>query len=153
MVQLRNTIAIDATPDAVWEVLGDLEATTEWLPGTVAARMDDDVRTCRTADGFEIREQISDYSPERRRYRFRHLAVPMPIRDSTGVFIVEPRDGGAQVVLETSFEALDRTQEQQVGQMMDGALKHALASLKRRVEHGMSWSQAVAESSDSAART
>ena len=139
MVQLRNTIAIDATPEAVWEVLGDLEATTEWLPGTVAARMDDDVRTCRTADGFEIREQISEHSPERRRFRFRHLAVPMPIRNSSGVFTVEPSGDGAQVVLETSFEALEGAEEEQLAGMMDGAFDQALASLKRRVENGTRW--------------
>jgi uncharacterized protein YndB with AHSA1/START domain len=139
MVQLRNTIAIDATPDAVWEVLGDLEATTEWLPGTVAARMDDDVRTCRTTDGFEIREQISEHSPERRRYRFRHLAVPMPIRDSTGVFTVKPQSDGSQVVLETSFEALEGVEEEQIAGMMNGAFEQALASLKRRVEDGTRW--------------
>ena len=139
MLQLRNTIVIDATPDAVWDVLGDLAATTEWLPGTVAGRMDDDVRTCRTADGFEIREQISEYSAERRRYRFRHLAVPMPIRDSSGVFTVEPSGDGAQVVLETSFDALDDAAEEQIAEMMEGAFEQSLASLKRRVEEGKRW--------------
>jgi uncharacterized protein YndB with AHSA1/START domain len=142
MPQLRNTIAIDASPNAVWEVLGDLAATTEWLPGTVAARMDGDVRTCTTADGNEIREEISDYSPEQRRYRFRHLAVPMPIADSGGVFTVEPRDGGAEVVLETSFEALDGMDAEQVAGMIDGAFQQALVSLKRRVEEGARWDAA-----------
>lgn len=140
MVRLRNTVVIDSNPDAVWEVLGDLAATTEWLPGTVAARMDDDVRTCTTADGFDIRERITDYSPERRSYRFEHLALPVPVRDSGGTFSVElAAAGGAEVVLETSFEALDPAQEEQVARMMDGALGQALQSLKRRVEQGMRW--------------
>lgn len=140
MVQLRNTVSIDASPEAVWEVLGDLAATTEWLPGTVAARMDGQIRTCTTADGFDIREEISDYSSDQRSYRFKHLAIPVPVNDSSGSFEVEPADtGGSQVVLETSFEALDATQEEQVGQMMAGFLQQALESLKRRVEQVARW--------------
>jgi uncharacterized protein YndB with AHSA1/START domain len=140
MARLRNTVAIDATPAAVWEVLGDLAATTEWLPGTVAARMDGTIRTCTTADGFDIREEISDYSPERRSYRFRHLAVPMPMTSSGGTFTVEDDDGGSsRVVLETSFEPVDGAQEEQVARMLDGGLQQALESLKRRVEEGVHW--------------
>ncbi|MGH3071451.1 MAG: SRPBCC family protein [Gaiellaceae bacterium] len=139
MVRLHNTVVVAATPAAVWEVLGDLAATTEWLPGTVAARMDDDVRTCTTADGFEIRERISAYSDEQRTYRFEHLALPVPVRDSGGVFTLEQAGDGTRVVLETSFEPLDAAQAEQVAQMMDGALGQALESLKRRIEHGTRW--------------
>ncbi len=139
MVQLRKTVAIDAPPEAVWEVLGDLAATSEWLPGTVAARMEGSTRICTTADGFEIREEISDYAPEERSYRYRHLDIPVPVTNSSGSFRVEPRNGGAQVVLECQFEALDTAQETQVGQMFEGALEQSLQSLKRRVEQGQRW--------------
>ena len=97
------------------------------------------MRTCTTANGVKIREEISDYSPELRRYRFRHLAVPMPIARSGGVFTVEPRDDGAEVTLETSFEALDGMDAEQVAGMIDGAFQQALVSLKRRVEKGIRW--------------
>jgi uncharacterized protein YndB with AHSA1/START domain len=143
MAQLRNTVQIDATPGEVWEVLGDLAATPEWLPGTRAARMDGDVRTCTTVDGFEIRERIDDYSAERRAYSFRHLAIPVPVKDSRGSFVVESSGAaGSQVVLESSFTALDPAQEEQVRAMLDGALVQALASLKRRVEGGARWDAA-----------
>jgi uncharacterized protein YndB with AHSA1/START domain len=140
MAELRKTVEINATPDAVWSVLGDLAATTEWLPGTVAARMDGEIRTCTTADGFDIREEITDYSPERRSYSFKHLDLPVPIQDSVGSFAIE-RDGldGSRVVLENSFETMAGGQEEQVVAMMDGALQLALESLKRRVEHGTRW--------------
>jgi uncharacterized protein YndB with AHSA1/START domain len=139
MVQLRKTVAIDATPPAVWEVLGDLTATTEWLPGTVAARMEGSTRICTTADGFEIREEISDYLPDKRSYRYRHLTIPLPLEASSGSFEVEPRNGGARVVLECQFEALDSAEEAQVQQMFEGALEQSLQSLKRRVEQGHRW--------------
>jgi uncharacterized protein YndB with AHSA1/START domain len=141
MVELRKTVEIDASPEAVWAVVGDLAATAEWLPGTVAARMDGTTRICTTADGFEIREEISGYSPGHRRYAYRHLAVPLPVRDSSGSFAVEPSGERATVVLEARFEALDPAQEAQVEQIFGGALEHALESLKRRVERGARWDE------------
>jgi hypothetical protein len=102
--------------------------------------MDGEIRICTTADGFDIREEITDYSPERRSYSFKHLDVPVPVQDSIGSFAIEPDGlGGSQVVLETSFEALAAGQEEQVVAMMDGALQLALESLKRRVEQGTRW--------------
>jgi uncharacterized protein YndB with AHSA1/START domain len=139
MVQLRKSVAIDAPPDAVWALLGDLAATTEWLPGTVAARIEGSTRVCTTADGFEIREEISDFAPETRSYRYRHLAIPLPVKNSSGSFTVEPRNHGAQVVLESEFEVLDGAEEAQVAQMFEGALEQSLQSLKRRVEQGQRW--------------
>jgi uncharacterized protein YndB with AHSA1/START domain len=143
MAHLHKTISIDASPEAVWDVLGALAATSEWLPGTVAARMDGTIRVCETADGNEIREEISDYSPERRSYRFRHLQVPLPVKNSTGKFAVDAgTSGGAIVVLEADFDALDPAMEAQIEHMFGGALDQALVSLRRRVEQGASWQAA-----------
>lgn len=143
MSHLHKTVSIDASPEAVWEVLGALAATSEWLPGTVAARMDGMIRICETADGGEIHEEISDYSPERRTYRFRHLQVPLPVQNSTGKFAVDTgTNGGALVVLEADFDVLDPAMEAQIEQMFGGALDQALASLRRRVEHGVTWQAA-----------
>ncbi len=139
MVQLRKTVAIDASPDEVWEVVGDLVATTEWLPGTVAARMEGSTRICTTAEGSEIREEISDYAPETRGYRYRHLEIPVPVDSSSGSFRVDPRNGGAEVVLECRFAARDGADEDEVGRMFGHALEQSLESLKQRVERGRRW--------------
>jgi uncharacterized protein YndB with AHSA1/START domain len=143
MAHLRKTIAITASPESVWAVLGDLAATSEWLPGTVAARVEGSIRICQTADGGEIREEISEYSPERRTYRYRHIQVPLPVESSTGTFSVEAgTSGGAVVVLEAAFAALDPAMEAEIERMFGGALDQALESLRRRVEKGMFWQAA-----------
>lgn len=143
MVHLRKTISIAAAPEAVWGVLGDLAATREWLPGTLAARMEGSIRICETADGGEVHEEITDYSPERHTYRYRHLRVPLPVTNSTGTFAVEPAAaGGAVVLLESEFDALDAAMEPEIERMFGAALDEALESLRRRVEQGVFW-QAV----------
>ena len=139
-MHVRNTIAIDAAPEEVWQVLGDLAATSEWLPGVVKAEVDGSTRVCTMADSSEIREEITDYEPERRSFRYRHLQVPLPVKDSGGSFAVDAEgDGTSIVVLESSFAALDPDQEPQVGQMIEEAFQNALESLKRRVEQGTRW--------------
>src|SRR6266540_1215894 len=132
MTHLRNEIRISAPPDDVWAVLGDLTATDEWLPGTIAAHVEGAERLCRMTDGSEVREEIVDYAPDRHAFRFKQLQVPIPVEGSSGTFAVERADGGSVVVLESDFEPLDPA----VPEMFDGALKQALESLRRRVEEG-----------------
>lgn len=139
MPRVTNTIEIKATPDRVWEVLGDLAATRNWLPGVVAARLDGMARICTMADGQEVREEISDYSTEARSFRFRHVRVPLPVRSSEGAFSVTPGAAGAIVTLDTSFEPLDPTAGDEVARMIDGAFGQSLESLRRFVEHGKAW--------------
>lgn len=143
MTHLTTTIAVDAPPEAVWEVLGDLTATSEWIPGTVAARMEGAIRICDTADGGEIHEEISDYSPERRTFRFSHRRVPLPVASSSGTFTVHAAaDGGAVVVLECDFEPREPALDGQLEAMLADALGGALVSLRRRVERGLTWQAA-----------
>jgi uncharacterized protein YndB with AHSA1/START domain len=139
-MNLRNKIVIDATPEQVWAVLGELAATDEWLPGVVKAELKGSRRVCTMADGSEIHEEISDHVPEQKSFRYRHVQVPLPVKDSGGSFVVEPSEnGGSTVLLESSFAALDSDHEEQVGQMIEGAFQQSLESLKRRVEKGARW--------------
>lgn len=140
MAHLQKTVSIDAPPDSVWAVLGDLAATSEWLPGTVAARMEGTVRICRTADGGEIREEITEYSAEDRRYRYQHLQTPLPVGRSIGTFSVEAAErGGSLVLLDAEFDALEPAHEPEIERMFGDALDQALESLRRRVEWGVTW--------------
>ena len=83
---LNNVIEINASPEAAWAVFGDLAATPNWLPGTVSARVDGHTRICAMADGSEVHERISGYSAEGRTFHWRHLRVPLPVRESQGTF-------------------------------------------------------------------
>jgi polyketide cyclase/dehydrase/lipid transport protein len=133
MPRLRNSIAIDATADEVWAVVGDLVATPEWIPGIVSAEIDGEWRLCRTADGNEIRERIFDYSAEDRSWSYEQSIVPLPIESSRGTLRVIPNESGAHVEWEAEFEA-----PEEVAAMVDGYYKQTLEALRRRVETGQS---------------
>lgn len=141
MPTITNTIDIKANPDDVWAVLSDMPATRHWLPGVVAAHMAGDVRICRMADAGEVHERISDIAPERRSYRFEHLRVPLPVRQSAGSFAVTagPDPDTATVTLATTFEPLDPAGADQLTGMIHGAFQQSLESLRRFVEDKRPW--------------
>jgi carbon monoxide dehydrogenase subunit G len=141
MPSITNTIDINASADDVWAVLADLPATRQWLPGVTSARVDGDVRICRMVDGQEVRERISDSSAASRSYRFEHLRVPLPVRESGGIFTVTAGSaaGTATVTLVTTFEPLDPTTADQATEMISGAYQRSLQSLRRYLEEKHTW--------------
>lgn len=134
ITKLHNTIHIDASPDAVWRVLGDLAATNTWTPGIKAAKVEGMHRVCTTADGFEIHEEISEYSPVRRSFSYSQSRVPIPIKNSRGTFVVKADETGALVVWDAEFEAADRSKSVEITTMVEGFYRQTLDSLRARVE-------------------
>ena len=141
MPTIRNTVTINATPDDVWAVLADMPATRHWLPGVVSARMDGTLRVCTMADGQEVHERISDLSDDARSFRFDHVRVPLPVRESGGSFTVAPGAAPATttVILETTFEALDPTSTDQLTTGIRDAFQQSLDSLRTYVEEKVPW--------------
>jgi ribosome-associated toxin RatA of RatAB toxin-antitoxin module len=132
--KIQNRIKIEASPDQVWAVLGDLARASEYVPGVVAAKVEDGQRLCTDTYGNEIREEISDYSDEQRSYAFKHLQVPLPVKWSQGKFKIEAEEKDSLVVLEWEFEPMDPVQEAEVTPMLDSAAKMTLENLRQRVE-------------------
>lgn len=141
MPTIRNTVTINATPEEVWAVLSDMPATRQWLPGVVAARMDGDLRVCTMADGQEVHERISHVSDDGRSFRFDHVRVPLPVRESGGAFTVTAGVAPAtsDVDLETTFEPLDPSSVDQLTVGVQGAFQHSLDSLRTYVEEKVAW--------------
>lgn len=132
--KIQHQIKIEASPDQVWAVLGDLARAPEYVPGVVTAKVEGIQRICLDTHGNEIHEEISDYSQEQRSYTFKHLQVPLPVKGSQGKFTVEAEGAASMVVLEWEFEPLDPTQEAELAPMLDGAAKMTLENLRQRVE-------------------
>lgn len=133
MPKLQNSIRINASPEKVWQILGDPLATPQWIPGLTSAKMVGDSRVCRTMDGTEIEEQVQ-YSDQTRSFRYLQRRVPLPIHGSRGTMRVEQASEGSSVIWDAEFEVLDPTQEAQITQMIDGYYRQTLESLRSRVE-------------------
>ena len=134
MPSFLRTIDIDATPERVWEVLGDIGSVDRWIPGVAWVTVDGMARLCGFEDGHSQNERILDYAPETRSYRYLIEGAPLPIADNTGTFTVEAADGRARVVWESSFRALDPSKETELAEMWEPYLPMVLAKLKAVVE-------------------
>lgn len=130
-VKLHNTIKIKASPDKAWAIVGDLTGVTSWVPGVTSARMEGMKRACNHG---EIQEEISDYSDEKLSYRYAHIQVPLPVKNSRGRFAVEAGSDGSLVVWDAEFEVLDPAQEAEVASMVDKYYKQALEALRQQIE-------------------
>jgi carbon monoxide dehydrogenase subunit G len=134
MPSFRYTIDIAATPEQVWQVLGDVTSVDRWVPGVTAVARTATGRTCTFADGRVQDEQIIDYSPETRSYRYAIDGIPVPGCDNTGRFAVEAADRHARVVWESSLVPADPGMAERVSQMWEPYLPVILDNLKRLVE-------------------
>jgi len=134
MPKLRNVIMINASPESVWAVLGDLAAVDTWISGIGQVQVDGYTRICTFANGAVQREEISNYSAEQHAYDYTIEGSPLPLKLNRGRFTVEVDGERSRVVWDAELEVLDVSQEADVIQMVDGASKQTLASLRQRIE-------------------
>jgi carbon monoxide dehydrogenase subunit G len=135
MPALRNSVRVERSPEEVWNLLGDLAAAPEWVPGVVEARVEGPERVCKTADGAEIRERIDGYSARERKFSYVQTQVPLPITGSRGTLRVLGEGTEAEVVWEAEFEPAEGAPEN-LPELVEGSYRQALDSLRRRVEGG-----------------
>lgn len=96
MALFCESIDIDASPDAVWAVAGDIEQISGWLPFIEESRMNGDYRECVSVVG-PLRELILARDDEARRYEYTILEAPMDIEFIHATVEVTPLNGGSQV--------------------------------------------------------
>jgi uncharacterized protein YndB with AHSA1/START domain len=136
MPNFTHTIDVAADPATAWEVLGDLAGVDRWIPGVTKVELDGMIRRCTFADGHTQHEEILDYSPATRSYRYT-IDGGLPVADNRGRLAVEPSKaerGGARIVWESSFAALDPAREDELRRMWAGMLPSVLGNLKALVE-------------------
>src|SRR6266545_4772775 len=83
MPSFTRTIEVAADPDTAWRVLGDLAGVDRWIPGVTMVEVAGLTRRCIFADGHTQREEILDYSPATRSYRYT-IDGGLPVRDNRG---------------------------------------------------------------------
>lgn len=135
MPAFSHAIDVAADPAAAWRVLGDLASVDRWIPDLVKVEVDGMTRQCMFADGHVQHEQILDYSPATRSFRYT-IEGGLPVTDNQGRFAIEPAGDGARIVWESSFEPLDPAAGPQLTQLWQGMLPVVLTSLKTVIEEG-----------------
>ncbi len=105
MIHFERSLDIDATPDALWSVIGRFMHIDEFAPlvASVEALTDGEDRVgskrrCNFDDGTSLAEEVTIWEPNRMyRVRMSEMAA-IPLHEAYAEISVEPLDkGGARV--------------------------------------------------------
>ena len=89
-------VKIEATPDAVWEKVGDFGGLGEFFPGIESFRLEGDDRVIGMF-GMEIRERLLGKDDAARTLTY-SVIDGVPIDSHTATITVEEEDGGSRVI-------------------------------------------------------
>lgn len=102
MIHFERTLEIDATPGAVWAVLGNFMHVDEFAPEIVSVDAltngKDGIGSKRRnhfKNGTSLVEEITEWEPAKRRFRLRMLDMEsMPLHEGYSAMFVEPTANG-----------------------------------------------------------
>lgn len=134
MTQIHETTRIDAGPERVWAVAGDIGRISDWLPALASSTLEGDERMCMTVEGTQLRERILERSDAERYYLYEIIDSPMPLRSYRSVLSVHGHEGHSHVGWTAEFEAADDAQLDELVQAFTHIYREGLESLRAHVE-------------------
>ncbi len=88
-------VTVDATPDAVWTVVGDFGGIDKFFPGIESFRVEGDDRVIGMF-GMEIRERLLSRDDASRTLSY-SVIEGVPLESHTATISVEPEGGGSKI--------------------------------------------------------
>jgi carbon monoxide dehydrogenase subunit G len=88
-------VTVDATPDAVWKMVGDFGGVGEFFPGIESFRLEGDVRVIGMF-GMEIHERLISRDEAARSLTY-SVIDGVPVESHTATITVEAEGEGAKV--------------------------------------------------------
>lgn len=128
MAVIEKTIEIDASPDDVWAVVGDVGAIASWLPAIAQSSSSGGTRHCTMENGGALYEEITLRDDEARRYEYRIIDSPMPLEHHLASMSVEGSNGGSRVTWTTEVAP------DELAGAMEPILDDGLQALKAHIE-------------------
>jgi uncharacterized protein YndB with AHSA1/START domain len=132
-LEVRQTVAVAAPPEEVWQVIGDFCAIADWHPvvGQCAAseRNGATMRTLTTLDGGVLVEKRVQYSDEGMSYTYEIIESPLPVADYVSTLAVMAGADGSLITWSGEFAAKGAPDDQAV-EVISGIYQTGLAALK-----------------------
>ena len=137
MTQALSKITIHALADAIWQVISDLRAACQYLPGvgncTVEGAGVGALRTLTSADGSTVVERLEALDQAAHRLRY-SLLTDTPFRNcQTTMAVRELTPSQPELAWSVTFEANGLPASEAV-ELMEGALAANCLALKQVLE-------------------
>ena len=147
----HQSIRINASPEAVWAVVGNFNGTPRWLPLVVKSEIVlgtnnrvGAIRLVTRRNGTKVTERLLDRDPQDMRMAYTYVDGAVMATDYSPVLSVKDAGDGTSIVewsahfkpLAYSNEATSAQDERALTDFFDGVYKTGLDNLKRVVESG-----------------
>jgi len=129
MHSITVTSHIKATPEKVWDIIGDPSSISSWHPVISESPVSGSDRLCTLADGAEIHERIESIDQEGRNYVYSITKSPLPLLSYRSTINVEGEGDGAAVTWSADFEPNGAPAED-VAKLLTGVYQAGLAALR-----------------------
>jgi len=120
---------VDASPDDVWNVIGNPSTIDSWHPIIAKSTVNGSDRHCSLIDGAKIHERIESIREDERAYDYSIMESPLPLSAYRSTIKVEEEGEGAAVVWSADFEPEGATAEE-VAATLTGVYQAGLTALR-----------------------
>lgn len=138
MGQVSVKVNIAATPDKVWQVLGDFGGMDKWAPGiaslTVEGRGVGAVRTITFQDGSKVKERLESFDEGGCTLSYTILESGLPVEGYVASLTVRDLGAaGSEVEWYSTFGAKGATEEE-ASRLLTVIYRKALAGLQKSLK-------------------
>lgn len=131
-MNVTERIVIDAHPDEVWKVGGDVANVADWLPALESSSLDGDLRRAVFAGGGgEAFERITERDDAARSYVYEYVSGPLALEFYRSRFSVNEHPRGSEVVWDAEFRAA-ADEEAGLAEAISGIYRSGLVTLAAR---------------------
>ena len=120
---------INASPDAVWNVIGDPSGISSWHPAIAESPVSGADRACTLANGAEIKERIEQVDNDGKSYTYSIVESPLPLASYVSTIRVDAEADGAVVTWDANFE-VEGAPAEEVSAMLSNVYQAGLTALR-----------------------
>jgi uncharacterized protein YndB with AHSA1/START domain len=137
MTKVSKTIHIAADPATVWTMLGRFDGLEAWMPPITRCEGTGSgpgaTRTLTMGDGATVIEELVSVDDGARRYSYKIVEAPLPIKNYLSTLSVTGEGSGSGVTWACEFE-VDGAPEAEIEAMMSGLYEGSLQNAKTLLE-------------------
>jgi hypothetical protein len=131
-VNVTERIVVDADPDDVWKVGGDVANVADFVPALESSSLDGDLRRAVFAGGGgEAFERITERDDGARSYVYEYVSGPLALEFYRSRFSVQGHPRGSEVVWDAEFRAAP-DEEAGLAEAISGIYRAGLEQLAAR---------------------
>lgn len=133
MAQASASIAVLASAEQVWRLIGGFDSLPDWLPYIPKSVLTEGgrVRRLSNPNGDDIIERLMAFDEPSRSYTYRILTAPFPVKDYQATLSVHDDGPSARVEWRGSFTPVG-VSDQEAVRLFQGIYEDGLSALAER---------------------